>query len=691
MKSLYKSIITNTEVSHTVHSYLKSRILLSDNKSHLIPELESEKTHFPTDHWIEIDIRDCNNDSFIGLPVSVKDASGVWHYHTLSNKGVMINSIQVPGRITLNLTKDIWFHILKNRRVLPKEMENINFSNKIKDRGKPIIEEKEESSKLRYSITCGDVFDSTEGIYLAKHQQAGALDAFELHTGNSYILTIGGFYYRTLRVGVFFDGTASNGFQAQQNKAKIETWLKKCENESSSASYNNNTKACHLGQLPLDGSHANDETNIFKAYTLYQEQHPFNIQAKVYIEGVGSETGEKDSLILGQALSLGSTSILAKVQGALHQDIPQAIETALKAYKLPVDGIECIEFDVFGFSRGAASARHLLNRIYDRTVDPLIHRLKHQRIIPLIEDFDFNSDNVFYCHFAGLLDTVESAPFTKNCLMHVHEKHVKHLVHICAEDECRYFFPVTGIANNKGGEGLQENFIEIFMPGSHADIGGGYHSRHMFTNTADPCLTECKIIKSFICIENTLPKDFTKTKAYQQAYAYAERKVQDGWALEIYEDMAPGTLPKSNSLSLCVQSRLLERRGFYEIKVDIYINRVIEGEYSRIPLHFLITIGKNKQVPFKEVDAFDRRFTFKTAQPQIPIDLNTLVALWEQHLFNRQQAVHLHLCLDELTYQQLRFHYLHYSADESLVNKPNAINILEKRSYVPNPEKDASC
>lgn len=627
MKYQYKPIISNNDVSENTHSYLKSGFLLSNKKSHLTSKTRSKKNKVSSPHWIEIDIHDCNDCSFTGLPISVRDTSGVWHYHTLSDNGVIIHSIQQSGPVTLQLAKNIWFNILKSRRALLKEINDLNAFDKTGNLSNPLNKEKQAANQIRYSITCGDVLDSLEGTHLPKHHQPGALDDFELHTGNSYVLTIRGFYYRPLRVGVFFDGTANNGFQVQQSKPKIEEWLQKCEYGPFRASYSNNTKTCELGQLPLEGSHANDETNIFKAFTLYQEQHPFNIQAKVYIEGVGVEVGEKDSLILGQALSIGSTSILAKVQRALHQDIPQAIEAALIAYTQPVDGIERIEFDIFGFSRGAASARHLINRIHDRTVDSLIYKIRHQKIIPLVEHFDFNCEEAFHCHFAGLLDTVESASFTKNCLMHVHEKQVNHLIHICAEDEYRYFFPVTGIANNKGGDGLSGNFLEIFMPGSHADIGGGYHSRYMFESTADPCLTECKIIKSFFCIETTLPENFTQTAAYQQAYIYAERKLKDGWALEIYEDMQPGSLPQLNALSLCVQSKLLERKGLYEIKVDIYINRIIEGEYSRIPLHLLVMLGKSKQVPFKEIDPLDRRFTLKNARAHIPVDLNTLATL----------------------------------------------------------------
>jgi hypothetical protein len=656
--------------------------LLSNRFLHEVIEASSQHSFQakPT-HWIEIDIRDAQNQPFIGFPVSIKDSSGHWHHQRLTQKGILITHLEKEGEIEIKVDADVWLAELKTRRAC-----HHGWASPVADFARHTQGYKDKA-KTYINTTCGDLFDNIEQLSLATHHHAGMADECVLHTDNSYVLELRGFFYRTLRIGVFFDGTANNGFHSMQSKTDIETWLEQCEYEPFRVSFSEQTKACAIGQLPTENSFANDETNIYKAYTLYDDNNSFPvIQTKVYIEGIGTyKNSESDSLFLGQALSLGTTSILAKVHSALHHEIPNIIDAALETYPHPTDAIEKIEFDVFGFSRGAAAARHLINRIDLKQMDSLIYRLTHQAKYPLIEGFDWSSKKYVHCHFAGLLDTVESAPFTKNQLMKVHSNQVNHLVHICAEDEYRYFFPLTGIAQNKGGEGLPDNFIEVFMPGSHADIGGGYYSRHMFENNADPCLTECKVIKSFSCIEQKLPTNYTKTSAYQKALSYAQNKLDEGWALDIYEDMHPSEIPKLNALSLCVQSRFIERRAYYEIKVDIYINRIIEGEYSRVPLHLLVAVAKNKNVPFKEIDPEDERFTLSTLRSQIPIKLHTLSEQWQQHIFTTGKAVHLHLSLDEATYRLLRYYYLHHSADESLVNKPNAISIVEKRNYIPNP------
>ncbi|EHN8924720.1 type VI secretion system tube protein Hcp, partial [Enterobacter asburiae] len=84
-----------------------------------------------------------------------------------------------------------------------------------------------------------------------------------------------------------------------------------------------------------------------------------------YIDGIGTEAGKPDSLI-GQSMGIADTGVIAKTDKAvagLAQTISQSIEsikTELNAEKLTLTSLT---FDIFGFSRGAAAARHFANRV----------------------------------------------------------------------------------------------------------------------------------------------------------------------------------------------------------------------------------------------------------------------------------------------------------------------------------------
>jgi len=127
--------------------------------------------------------------------------------------------------------------------------------------------------------------------------------------------------------------------------------------------------------------------------------------------------------------------------------------------------------DIFGFSRGAAQARALVNEI---------HRLS-------------NSNSYYWggtriqVRYLGLFDTVGSVgmpgddddtnflvndDLSGEISLSIHPSAVQNAVHLTAYDERRDYFPVTSLKSESGG--LASNFIEEVLPGVHSDIGGGY-------------------------------------------------------------------------------------------------------------------------------------------------------------------------------------------------------------------------
>jgi len=219
-----------------------------------------------------------------------------------------------------------------------------------------------------------------------------------------------------ISVGIFFDGTGNNGINATSKQKPTKN------NES----YHSST------------------TNIYKLFGLFAGNQ------KIYIEGIGTITGAEDSnYAMGTCKNpVGYVGYSSDDKLAIAYDF---IEEIMQ------DKSSTYEFYVYGFSRGAMLAR---NFCYE-----------------LLKPDSKISGNV-KVKFLGVFDTVESTPFTKYNVDVL--PGVENALHVCAINECRYFFPLTGIfassndmmdAESKTGESIWK---EIFVPGAHADVGGGY-------------------------------------------------------------------------------------------------------------------------------------------------------------------------------------------------------------------------
>ncbi|MDW9380190.1 DUF2235 domain-containing protein [Chryseobacterium sp. JV558] len=219
---------------------------------------------------------------------------------------------------------------------------------------------------------------------------------------------------RVISVGIFFDGTGNNGVNILSPDKPL----------------NNNE------------SYYGTFTNIYKLYSL------FTGDEKIYIEGIGTVTDSEDNNFAMATCAnppygngYSSDDKLQKawdfVQQVTHD---QAIE---------------YHFYLYGFGRGGMLARTFCNQLLAH------YSLKNCRI-----------------KFLGVFDTVESKPFNTYNL-NIPAK-VENALHICAVNESRFFFPLTGFFENsktmedQKSENTSSVWKEIFVPGDHADIGGGY-------------------------------------------------------------------------------------------------------------------------------------------------------------------------------------------------------------------------
>lgn len=211
----------------------------------------------------------------------------------------------------------------------------------------------------------------------------------------------------TLRLGVFFDGTGNN----QANSEAVAGCMAKdvgLENEAEEIQ-----KVCAEFGYGIDGSapdnsFGNDTSNVARLYDLYKDQAGERIDSAtdeasiaVYIEGIGTVSGGGDDL-WGQATGRGKNGVLARVEQSSH-----LIVQRLKEFKdnNPEVTIRRFEIDIFGFSRGAAAARHFANDIR-KGVNSLLATALPTSASLFVEGFGWRVQHDVHLNFIGLFDTV---------------------------------------------------------------------------------------------------------------------------------------------------------------------------------------------------------------------------------------------------------------------------------------------
>ncbi|MCS3457538.1 hypothetical protein M2366_003654 [Aeromonas sp. BIGb0405] len=440
------------------------------------------------------------------------------------------------------------------------------------------------------------------------------------------------------------------------------------------------------GDVPLKvASQANDMTNIGKAHVLYDISTTGVLSVPVYIDGIGTENGEGDTGA-GQGADTGSTSSLAKVEQACKTKIVEELKLQLGPTLNTIDCIHKIDFDVFGFSRGASAARQFVNIIDQQAEHLLAEAVGSENAIRLKAGFDWASREDCRIKFVGLFDTVTTSAKKRHVTLS--PDCAERVVHLIAADEWRYFFALTRISDDIAGANIAPNFTEVIIPGSHSDVGGGYYSRWSLSNpNSDPAITEQIAIKVCRSEESSMFFDPKKSRAYQRAKLYAEEQVIKGWGNEVVDLPNVASAPVRNKLSLRVRVRRHPKTDKMSVEVEVLLNRVVEGEYSRIPLHMMVVAAQDVGVPFREWDHADRALMLDSGASKPPlVNLTKIDSLWLDAAKERGVVKNLAQTLKDDFYRQLRFSYLHHSADTGLVNTPHHHRGKEARHIYTNQE-----
>jgi uncharacterized Zn-binding protein involved in type VI secretion len=451
----------------------------------------------------------------------------------------------------------------------------------------------------------------------------------------------------TLRLGVFFDGTGNN----QANSETVAGCMARdvgLENEAEDIQ-----RFCAEFGYGIDGSapdnsFGNDTSNVARLYDLYRDQAGERIDPAaheasiaVYIEGIGTVSGGDDDL-WSQATGRGKNGVLARVEQS-----PPLILNRLRVFKSnnPETIICRLEIDVFGFSRGAAAARHFANDIR-KGVNSLLAKALPTGNSIFIEGFGWRVQHDVHLNFIGLFDTVPaivtplmldfSPGNDRNWGLNLGLPAgvARKVVQLVARDEHRLNFALIRTEN------------DIVMPGSHSDIGGGYRPR----------------MRERLLVAKPASSRERKTTPNEQSLAFSQsiqsvgplvrRLVDQGLEVDIHCRSEDDERTQENQIPLHKQVYVLTT-----------LDREVDGDLSKIYLRVMRELGLRNSVPFKEIP--------QAASLGLPSELEAIAEKLKAYALGH--AATLGLSTDEEALLLRR--YIHLSASWNAVKNRNRTSI----------------
>lgn len=382
-----------------------------------------------------------------------------------------------------------------------------------------------------------------------------------------------------LRIGVFFDGTGNNASNTFDGKRCGAHHPVRAEDLDGS---------CKAYMADSESSYGNDLSNVALLSSLYESDKKLNgsgknksLQRRFYMDGIGTVRGEEDSWI-GSGTGRGETGVEERV-GKMFQQMLKWLQDLPRLY--PDAEISAVTFDVFGFSRGAAAARHFINQVTSGTQGywrELMDRsqLKFSACYAPYTDVQLG--------FVGLFDTVASIVGWDN-LGNLSSKHIpllqlylrpnwiNNVVQLVARDEKRFNFALSEVG---------PDHLEITLPGVHSDIGGGYRA----------LLQEELMVTPLQTLEVALDQDVTDTSIYRDAVEAKARWIAEGWPADALHIVTP----KAERLPPDSEDRMAPPRK--RVYAGLQIRREVRGELSQVYFRVMHALAKAKKVPLKEIE-----------------------------------------------------------------------------------------
>jgi len=232
------------------------------------------------------------------------------------------------------------------------------------------------------------------------------------------------------------------------------------------------------------------KSNVTMLHDIYDIETEKYI-GRIYIEGVGVSEDGTDTSTYGLATGMGDYGIHKKVESAITK-----IKAKIKGKKVPTNSRVNLHIDVFGFSRGTAVARFLIGTLRQKRME-ISKSLSAGSTLNIVFDFVGLYDSVSAYGVTSGIKTgaivggtaigsfggpvtaavggaaANQLPSFDNNVKDLQldaVQYAKKVFQICAADEFRENFALTNIKS------VGTNGLEIFLPGCHTDIGGGYLS-----------------------------------------------------------------------------------------------------------------------------------------------------------------------------------------------------------------------
>jgi Uncharacterized alpha/beta hydrolase domain (DUF2235) len=329
------------------------------------------------------------------------------------------------------------------------------------------------------------------------------------------------------------------------------------------------------------------------------------------VEGIATEDLKKDNSFLGLGLGQGDTGVEAKVtMGCMYAGNMMAE----KGYS--GKNIDYLFVNVYGFSRGAAAARHFIHvaskmagysspqKVDDKTSKYYIHSgYKFSEFkLTKIYNFYLTIENTAFIdkygyfgacllknkiqpkfivfNFVGLYDSVASFGIRhKNNTSDLKLDSItkaKFIYHLASDDEYRENFPLTNI-NSCGING-----VEFILPGVHSDIGGSYLDN----------ILEVSAIDSVKTSSGKESKKAAQRKRDQRFDDFKKIVESEGW----FKDFQ-------------LQKEFYNKEDFDDtVKIKdedkdhygLVGKRTLSNAYDKIPLHLMVHQSKNFKVIYNE-------------------------------------------------------------------------------------------
>ncbi|WP_312399272.1 DUF2235 domain-containing protein [Chryseobacterium sp.] len=503
--------------------------------------------------------------------------------------------------------------------------------------------------------------------------------------------------------GVFIDGTLNNMYNTEM-KQKMDSMIDTQKAAPRNATgLNDRMKLKDFQDVYKHGdpdygesSYENDLSNpaiLFKNYVKKEKEYQYSI----YTEGVGTHSSpqeqggelrkrdyKSDDLMQAPAFGMGNAGIMDKVRKSIKDVVNKIWQVAQKQNDTYID---TITFDVFGFSRGAAAARHFVHVVTHDPYKPKQSLFRgDNEYVKDLQGNEVNSD-LYYdkmmprfgvlgqklqdaklldertkvkIRFVGIYDTVpHHGAFQINDIKDLGLNDVNkadYVVHMVAADEYRANFDLVDISSvaKVSPQSGKKGGIELTYPGVHCDVGGAY-------------------------VEGGGNRCYKLALGYNYTNLEKEKKefVEQGWY-------------KENELGIYEITDIRDINHFGGYRLQGY-KKDVSNQYSYIPLHIMRKFCNMKNVPINEVKLMEfKQFKKNWMKDNITFLNGIKKKLWD-YSFNGGKTITFKNDGDNEEIRKLRYHYLHWNSTYgdrreafgtwvSGKNHPNIINGKRKRN-----------